>query len=52
VELKEDVFLRADGVTQGWWENFKRNSSLSLRSGDSTAGVRMDAKIRQYGELY
>ena len=44
VEGKEDVSLRADRVTQGWWEKFlKRNPSLSLRAGDSTAGVRMDA---------
>ena len=28
----------------GWWQKFlKRNPSLSLQAGDSTAGVRMDA---------
>jgi len=31
-------------VSNGWWSNFlKRNPSISLRSGDSTAGVRMEA---------
>jgi len=44
VEQKEDVSLRTDRVSQGWWEKFlKRNPSLSLRSGDSTVGVKMDA---------
>ena len=44
VEQKEDVSLRAAKLTHGWWQKFlKRNPSLSLRSGDSTAGVRMDA---------
>jgi len=41
VEMKEDVSLRATRVTHGWWQKFlKRNSSLSLRSGDSTAAVK------------
>ena len=44
VEKKEDVSLRSDNITHGWWQKFlKRNPSLSLRAGDSTAGVRMDA---------
>ena len=31
-------------VSNGWWNNFmKRNPSLRLRQGDSTANVRMDA---------
>ena len=44
VELKEDVSLKAARVTHGWWQKFKeRNPSVSLRSGDSTAAVRLDA---------
>ena len=31
-------------ISDGWWRRFlERNPTLSLRSGDSTAGVRMDA---------
>ena len=31
-------------ISNGWWFNFKkRNQGLSLRSGDSTAGMRMSA---------
>ena len=31
-------------ISNGWWFKFKkRNPSISLRSGDSTAGVRMNA---------
>ena len=30
-------------ISSGWWDNFmKRNPSLCLRCGDSTAGVRME----------
>ena len=44
VEMKEDVSLRAARVIHGWWQNFlKRNPTVSLRSGDSTATVRLDA---------
>ena len=44
VELKEDVSLKGARVTHGWWQKFKeRNPSVSLRSGDSTAAVRLDA---------
>ena len=44
VEQKEDVSLRAARITHGWWQKFiKRNPSLSLQSGDFTAGIRMDA---------
>ena len=43
-------------VSNGWWFKFKmRNPSLSLRRGDSTAGVRMDAvnpeNINEYFDL-
>ena len=31
-------------ISSGWWDKFmKRNPSLRLRCGDSTAGVRMEA---------
>ena len=44
VELKEDISLRAAKVTHGWWQKFKeRSPSLSLRSGDSTSAIRLDA---------
>ena len=36
--------LRASHVSDGWWRRFKeRQGDLSLRQGDSTAHVRMDA---------
>ena len=44
MELKEDLSLRAARDTHGRWQKFKeRNLSLSLRSGDSTAAIRLDA---------
>ena len=44
VERKEHTSLRSSTVTHGWWQKFlKRNPSLSLRAGDSTASIRMDA---------
>jgi len=44
LRAKEDVSLRATRVTLGWWQKFKeRNPSLNLRSGDSTAAIRLDA---------
>ena len=44
VEQKEDVSLRKDKITNGWWQKFlERNPSIRLRSGDSTAGIRLDA---------
>ncbi len=43
-------------LSNGWWEKFiRRNSSLGLRVGDSTAGVRFDAvtakNMNKYFEL-
>ena len=36
--------MKADRISDGWWRRFlERNPALSLRCGDSTAGVRMDA---------
>ena len=44
VEQKDNVSLRSPTVTHGWWQKFlKRNPTLSLRAGDSTASIRMDA---------
>ena len=41
VKQKKDVKLPS---ADGWWQKFlKRNPSLSLRTGDATAGIRMDA---------
>ena len=45
--------LKGSTVSNGWWEKFlKRNPSLSLRSGDSTAGVRMDAMTIENMKVY
>ena len=53
VESKEDVSLKASRVTHGWWQTFKeRNPSLSLRSGDSTAAVRLDAVNKENTDNY
>jgi len=53
VEMKEDVSLRAARVTHGWWQKFlKRNPSLSLQSGDSTAAVRLDAMNEENMDNY
>ena len=40
-------------VSNGWWDRFlKRHPNLSLRSGDSTADVRMDALSKKNLESY
>ena len=45
--------LKGSAVSNGWWEKFlKRNPSLSLRSGDSTAEVRMDAMTVENMKVY
>lgn len=42
--LKQKGTLKGEAVSHGWWEKFmRRNPSLRLRVGDSTAGVRLDA---------
>jgi len=44
LRAKEDVSLRVARVTLGWWQKFtERNPSLTLRSGGSTAAIRLDA---------
>ena len=41
---KQKGLLRKSKITQGWWREFlKRQDDLSLRRGDNTAHVRMDA---------
>jgi len=53
VEQKDDVALKAARVTHGWWQRFlKRNPSLSLRSGDSTAAIRLDAVTEENMDNY
>ncbi len=40
-------------LSNGWWEKFiRRNSSLRLRVGDSTAGVRFDAVTAENMDNY
>ena len=51
--LKQQGTLRGGKISNGWWEKFlKRNPTLSLRSGDSTAGVRMEAINRENLDNY
>ena len=41
---RKDNLIKGSSISNGWWERFlHRNPELSLRSGDATAGVRMDA---------
>ena len=41
---KEKGVLKASRISDGWWRRFlARNPSISLRSGDATANVRMEA---------
>ncbi len=56
IYLRQKGSLKALSVSRGWWHNFmKCNSSLRLRMGDSTVGVRMDAmneeNMKNYFEL-
>ena len=38
------MLRKESGITQGWWRSFRdRQGDLSLRRGDNTAHVRMDA---------
>ena len=48
--------LKGVGITCGWWRRFlERNPGMTLRAGDPTAGVRMDAindeNMRKYFDL-
>ena len=54
--LRRKGALKGNSISNGWWEKFlQRNPALSLRSGDSTAHVRMDAindeNLRAYYDL-
>ena len=41
---QKGVLRKESGITQGWWRSFRdRQADLSLRRGDGTANVRMDA---------
>ena len=45
--------LKSSRITEGWWRRFlERQSDLSLRQGDSTAHVRMDAVNKETMEQY
>ncbi len=51
--LKGKGTLKGSVISNGWWEKFlKRNPFLSLRTGDSTAGVRMDAVNTENMDMY
>ena len=51
--LKQQGRLKGDSISNGWWGRFlKRNPSIRLRSGDSTAGVRFDAINKENIEKY
>ena len=42
--LKDNMRLRGPSLSDGWWIKFlQRHPNLRLRSGDSTAGMRMEA---------
>ena len=54
--VRQKHTLKSATISDGWWHRYlKRNPELSLRSGDATAGVRMDAinavNIKAYFEL-
>ena len=45
--------LQSGRISQGWWRRFlERQKDLSLRQGDSTAHVRMDAMNRETIDHY
>ena len=49
----ERGLLRSSHVSDGWWRRFKdRQGDLSLRQGDSTAHVRMDALNKETMDHY
>ena len=53
VFVRKKGTLRGSAISNGWWD--KRNPMLSLLSGDSTVGVRMDAmnveNMKEYFDL-
>ena len=51
--VKNKGLLNGSTISNCWWQNFlKRNPTLSLRSGDSTAGVRLDAMSEENMKTY
>ena len=51
--VKQKGQLKGSSISNGWWERFlHRNPELSLRSGDATAGVRMDALNKENIDSY
>ena len=53
---KEKGMLKGERISNGWWRRFlERNPTISLRSGDSTAQVQMQAincdNVEQYYDL-
>ena len=51
--VSEKGMLRSDRISQGWWHRFlQRQKDLSLRQGDSTAHVCMDAMNRETMDQY
>ena len=45
--------LKSSCITEGWWRHFLEcQSDLSLRQGDSTAHVRMDAANKETMDQY
>ena len=53
VEKKGCLRGKGSVISNGWWDGFlKRNPMLRLRSGDSTAAVRMDAMSSENMKAY
>ena len=53
VEKKGCLRGKGSVISNGWWDSFlKRNPMLRLRSGDSTATVRMDAMSSENMKAY
>ena len=53
VEKKGCLRSKGSVISNGWWDNFlKRNPMLRLRSGDSTAAMRMDAMSSENMQAY
>ena len=51
--VKSKGLLKSSTISNGWWEKFfKRNPTLSLRTGDSTTGVQLDATSLENMKAY
>ena len=50
---KEKDLLRGNRILSGWWRHFiERQPQLSLRRGDATAHIRMDATSKEVIDAY